>query len=164
MPLLAYSEMGEPLVASLLSDAECEGLRSAKDRDAWMPQSRKRAVPRVSRLGTRFFAHPPGHAPEGARETRLNLYLKAQCLIGAGSRAALPSSLRVDLLEAAQSVAATGWASPAQRPRRVGPSREDRQTVLIPSLVDQNPWAQSRRPRDMMRQGWSVSLFQAAQQ
>ena|SRR5829696_5148083 len=35
---------------------------------------------------------------------------------------------------------------------------------LIPSLIDQNPWAQSRKPMDMMRQGWSVSLFQAAQQ
>src|SRR5215212_9048678 len=83
MPLLAYSEMGEPLVAPLLSDAEWEGLRAAKDRDAWMPQSRKRAIPKVSRLGTRFFAHPPGHAPEGAKESDLHLYLKAQCLIGA---------------------------------------------------------------------------------
>jgi drug/metabolite transporter (DMT)-like permease len=35
---------------------------------------------------------------------------------------------------------------------------------LIPTPDDQNPWAQSRSPSDMMRQGWSVSLFQAAQQ
>jgi transposase len=35
---------------------------------------------------------------------------------------------------------------------------------LIPSPVDQNLCAQSRRPMDMMRQGWSVSLFQAEQQ
>jgi site-specific DNA recombinase len=34
---------------------------------------------------------------------------------------------------------------------------------LIPSLIDQNLCAQSRRPMDMMRQGWSVSLFQASQ-
>jgi hypothetical protein len=45
MPLLAYSEAGEPLVAPLMSDAEWEELRSAKDRDPWMPQSRKRAIP-----------------------------------------------------------------------------------------------------------------------
>jgi hypothetical protein len=25
--------------------------------------------------------------------------------------------------------------------------------LLIPSPIDQHPWAQSRRPRDMMRQG-----------
>jgi DNA invertase Pin-like site-specific DNA recombinase len=35
---------------------------------------------------------------------------------------------------------------------------------IIPTPDDQNPWAQSRSPSDMMRQGWSVSLFQAAQQ
>ena len=35
---------------------------------------------------------------------------------------------------------------------------------LIPSLSDQNLWAQSRRPMDMMRQGWAMSLFQAEQQ
>jgi hypothetical protein len=34
---------------------------------------------------------------------------------------------------------------------------------LIPSPIDQNPRAQSRNPIDMMRQGWSVSLFHAAQ-
>ena len=36
--------------------------------------------------------------------------------------------------------------------------------LLIPIPIDQNPWAQSRRPMDMMRQGWSTSLFQASQQ
>ena len=35
---------------------------------------------------------------------------------------------------------------------------------IIPSPIDQNPCAQSRRPRDMTRQGWSTSLFQASQQ
>ena len=83
MPLLAYSESGAPLVAPLMSDEEWERLRSTKDRDAWMPYSQRRAIPKVSRLGTRFFAHPPGHAPEGAKESDLHLYLKAQCLIGA---------------------------------------------------------------------------------
>src|SRR5450631_3984069 len=31
---------------------------------------------------------------------------------------------------------------------------------LIPSPIDQNPWAHWRNPMDMMRQGWSTSLFQ----
>ena len=39
-----------------------------------------------------------------------------------------------------------------------------RTCLVIPSLNDQNPCAQFRSPIDMMRQGWSVSLFQAAQQ
>ena len=36
--------------------------------------------------------------------------------------------------------------------------------VLIPTLADQNPCAQSRNPRDMMRHGCSTSLFHASQQ
>jgi hypothetical protein len=83
MPLLAYTGSGEPLIAPLMSEDEWERLRSAKDRDAWMPQSRRRAIPKVSRLGTRFFAHPPGHSPEGTGESNFHLYLKAQCLLGA---------------------------------------------------------------------------------
>jgi NADP-dependent 3-hydroxy acid dehydrogenase YdfG len=35
---------------------------------------------------------------------------------------------------------------------------------LIPTRADQNRWAQSRSPMDMMRQGWLASLFQASQQ
>ena len=35
---------------------------------------------------------------------------------------------------------------------------------VIPTLIDQNPCAHWRRPMDMMRQGWSVSSFQASQQ
>ena len=35
---------------------------------------------------------------------------------------------------------------------------------LIPNPSDQNPWAHWRSPMDMMRQGWSTSLFHAAQQ
>jgi peptidoglycan/LPS O-acetylase OafA/YrhL len=35
---------------------------------------------------------------------------------------------------------------------------------LIPSIVDQNLWAQSRIPMDMRRHGWLRSLFQASQQ
>jgi hypothetical protein len=32
---------------------------------------------------------------------------------------------------------------------------------LIPNPLDQNPWAHWRNPMDMIRQGWSMSLFQA---
>ena|SRR5947208_553405 len=35
---------------------------------------------------------------------------------------------------------------------------------LLPNPIDQNPWAHWRSPMDMMRQGWSTSLFHAAQQ
>ena len=35
---------------------------------------------------------------------------------------------------------------------------------LIPTLADQNRCAQSRNPMDMMRHGWSMSLFHASQQ
>src|SRR5258708_16933074 len=35
---------------------------------------------------------------------------------------------------------------------------------LIPNPIDQNPWAHWRSPMDMMRQGWSTSLFHAGQQ
>jgi hypothetical protein len=95
MPLLAYTQSGDPLVAPLMSDDAWEQLRSAKNRDAWMPHGQKRAIPKISRLGTRFFAHPPGHAPEGAKESDVHLYLKAQCLAGARAAGweALPEQL-----------------------------------------------------------------------
>ena len=35
---------------------------------------------------------------------------------------------------------------------------------LIPSPIDQNRYAQSRNPIDMIVQGWSTRLFQAKQQ
>ena len=41
----------------------------------------------------------------------------------------------------------------------VGPAMS--KARLIPRLSDQNPWAQSRSPMDMMRHGWSMSLFHA---
>ena len=34
---------------------------------------------------------------------------------------------------------------------------------LIPTAFDQNRWAQSRSPMDMIFHGWSMSLFQASQ-
>ena len=39
-----------------------------------------------------------------------------------------------------------------------------RRRGIIPNPIDQNPWAHWRSPMDMMRQGWSTSLFHAAQQ
>ena len=36
--------------------------------------------------------------------------------------------------------------------------------AVIPSPTDQNRCAQSRRPMDVMRQGWSMRRFQAWQQ
>ena len=41
---------------------------------------------------------------------------------------------------------------------------EGRLNYVIPNPIDQNPWAHWRSPMDMMRQGWSMSLFHAAQQ
>ena len=65
-------------------------------------------------------------------------------------------------------------ASPAGQPRRrcnrSFHTRTDLRLVkglvrhLIPKLTDQNRYAQSRRPMDMILQGWSTSLFQASQQ
>jgi hypothetical protein len=35
---------------------------------------------------------------------------------------------------------------------------------VIPLPTDQNRYAQSRKPMEIMRHGWSTSLFQASQQ
>ena len=40
-------------------------------------------------------------------------------------------------------------------------TRRDYIKQIIPSLIDQNLYAHWRNPIDMMRQGWSTSLFQA---
>jgi hypothetical protein len=44
------------------------------------------------------------------------------------------------------------------------PYQVARASRVIPNPIDQNPWAHWRSPMDMMRQGWSTSLFHAAQQ
>ena len=41
---------------------------------------------------------------------------------------------------------------------------ETRHRCVIPTRADQNRYAQSRIPMDMMRQGCSTSLFHASQQ
>ena len=48
--------------------------------------------------------------------------------------------------------------------KRPAADSEDAAKQLIPSPVDQNPCAHSRNPMDMIRQGWSTSLFHASQQ
>ena len=50
-------------------------------------------------------------------------------------------------------IAAVEWLTLAVAVRR-----------LIPGPIDQNPCAHWRNPMDMMRQGWSTSLFHASQQ
>ena len=47
---------------------------------------------------------------------------------------------------------------------KFGPAVARRLRQLIPRPSDQNLCAQSRSPMDMMRHGWSASLFQASQQ
>ena len=44
----------------------------------------------------------------------------------------------------------------------LSPKREKLPLIRIP--IDQNPYAQSLRPMDMMRQGWLSSLRHASQQ
>jgi hypothetical protein len=44
---------------------------------------------------------------------------------------------------------------------RAAPASEGSVRGLIPNPLDQNPWAHWRNPMDMIRQGWSMSLFQA---
>jgi hypothetical protein len=46
-------------------------------------------------------------------------------------------------------------------PYSAGFLRPDR---IIPTRADHHALAQSRRPMDMMIQGWSMSLFHASQQ
>ena len=61
------------------------------------------------------------------------------------------------------------WRANVLLTKPVCPIRQDCDLLtdksrLIPTLIDQNPCAHWRRPMDMMRQGWSVSSFQASQQ
>src|SRR6516162_7056287 len=57
---------------------------------------------------------------------------------------------------------AAAWAQPACLKSFTDLNSE--QQPLIPNPIDQFPWAHWRSPMDMMRQGWSTSLFHAAQQ
>ena len=52
-------------------------------------------------------------------------------------------------------------SSPSNMPE---PYNKSRFPQVIPTCADQNAWAQSRNPMDMMIQGCSMSLFQAWQQ
>ena len=54
-------------------------------------------------------------------------------------------------------------------PRRTTPGGQPKysniaiETCLIPTVIDQNPCAHLRMPRDMIFHGWSMRLFQAWQ-
>ena len=50
MPLLAYAQSSEPLVAPLMTDDRWEQLRSSKQPDAWMPCGGGRAIPNIEGL------------------------------------------------------------------------------------------------------------------
>ncbi len=52
----------------------------------------------------------------------------------------------------------------AKRIKRWWVTNADGSVHLIPTCIDHDPCAQLRRPMVMMRQGWSMSLFQASQQ
>ena len=47
--------------------------------------------------------------------------------------------------------------------RRFGIDRRTVKKMLIPTVIDQNPCAHLRMPRDMIFHGWSMRLFQAWQ-
>ena len=46
---------------------------------------------------------------------------------------------------------------------RVADHKINRLDELIPTVIDQNPCAHLRMPRDMIFHGWSMRLFQAWQ-
>jgi hypothetical protein len=89
---------------------------------------------------------------------------------GRGLRALVPEHLEVETGKGSDALDRRpeldrGRATLVVDPREVRASGAQlSSTRLIPSLIDQNPCAQSRSPMDMMRHGWSVSLFQASQQ
>jgi hypothetical protein len=82
MPLLAHTLDGTLLIAPRMNDAEWQALRASQPRDAFMAAG-GRAIPKVSKLGTRFFAHSPGSAPPGGGESAEHLLMKAEVLAGA---------------------------------------------------------------------------------
>ena len=47
--------------------------------------------------------------------------------------------------------------------QKAGSGGLDRETGIIPTVIDQNPCAHLRMPRDMIFHGWSMRLFQAWQ-
>lgn len=58
--LLAYRLDGTPIVSVFLTDEEWKTEALNKSRDLFMPETKSQAVPKVSRLGHRFFSHKPG--------------------------------------------------------------------------------------------------------
>ena len=94
------------------------------------------------------------------RRDRVIILLSAKAGLRACEIARLDWSM---VLDARGRVADTLAVSDAIAKKRGG-RRIPMHACLIPTLADQNPCAQSRNPRDMMRHGCSTSLFHASQQ
>jgi hypothetical protein len=97
---------------------------------------------------------------------------REEAVLPAGTGAPRSASSEDKALRSLEAIArVTGVPSSGGNPRASQMNELERlhrdQTVeerLIPSPNDQNSCAQSRKPMDMMVQGRSMSLFQAAQQ
>ncbi|AVO56100.1 hypothetical protein [Ectopseudomonas mendocina] len=85
MGLLAFRANGTKVVSIYLSDDEWKAEALDKQRDLFMPGTTLRAVPKVSKLGHRFFSHKPGERPNGATglESEDHIALKVQALLAA---------------------------------------------------------------------------------
>src|SRR3954470_16071420 len=82
-------------------------------------------------------------------------YSPAACVSGLPT--AGPGGVRARLRGLARSAHPTSF--PGQKPRSAKTN-----PALIPARADPHALAQSRRPMDMMSQGWSMRRFQASQQ
>ena len=62
------------------------------------------------------------------------------------------------------SVSALGrWVTELREEDLLSGPHEDAAKEIIPTVIDQNPCAHLRMPRDMIFHGWSMRLFQAWQ-
>lgn len=79
MPIRCVDEAGESIIAQDCSDKEWQSLRRRKpaSRNLTMPCCVSPAIPKVSKLGTRFFAHKAKATCEWKPETENHLQLKA---------------------------------------------------------------------------------------
>jgi len=92
--LLAYRLDGTPIVSVFLTDEEWKTEALNKSRDLFMPETRGQAVPKVSRLGHRFFSHKPGErGPSqtgGESDDHVMLKIKSLFAATAAGWSALP--------------------------------------------------------------------------
>lgn len=88
MGLLAYRSNGTPVVSVYLDDEEWAAECLNANRDLLMPETGKQAVPKVSRLGNRFFSHKPGESPEGGTAPESDDHIALKILALKAARAA----------------------------------------------------------------------------